>query len=128
MDQILAENEFYKVHSISENVYLIDKRYKNDVKVGKYLDSFYGDPHGAIISQDGEYLVVFGDHIYIYLFEKEINYIIEVYRYDNYVCTVYQDIINDKGFNFFRFVAYDENDQLGIFKMNINDRIPIKIK
>lgn len=127
MNKFLVENEEYKVHSIGEKVYLIDKEYSDYIKVGKYIGCFCGNPNDAIISIDNRYLIVVGDYVLIYFFEKQIALKVKVYHETNWISGVYQDKTEDGNFNFFRFVGYDENNELSLFKMNIYDRIPIKV-
>ncbi|MGB0870468.1 MAG: hypothetical protein ACPGSD_12795 [Flavobacteriales bacterium] len=118
MDKYLAENDRYKIHSICESVYLRDKNLGKH-GIGLCIDCMYSDPEGAMISQCGTYAVIFGHHLSIYNFEnqklKQVSFQLE------WIQAVHQDIIEDRSWNYFRFIAYDENDALGIFKMNVED-------
>lgn len=70
MDKHLSESEKFKVYSISENIYLKDKKSSRylDVfeKTDRYIDHHYGDPEGALISPTEDYVVVVGHGISIY--------------------------------------------------------------
>lgn len=124
-DKILAESTKYKIHSISENVYLIDKT--KNTKLGDNLDCFYDKPNDALISENEEYVVIVGDHVAIYFFESKQIIEVNILYSNNWINGLFQDISEDNSWDYFRFVAYDEDNKLCIFKMNVYDLKPIKI-
>ena len=130
MDQILAEDKRYKVYSISENVYLIDKEHRN--KDDQNIASVYGDPDSALISKDQKYIVVAGHGINIWYLDtdkpkKGLEILTDP---DNQMWTkaLHQDIVADKSWDFFRFVSYDENNKTRVFRMNVHTLTVSKIE
>jgi hypothetical protein len=120
MDKILAETDNYKLYSIADNVYLKDKKKSKTIgwdKIDIYIDVFYGDPNSGLISNNNEYVVVAGDKLVIYNIINDV-YLIPSQFSDNWVSGLFQDIGDDRDWKYFRFVSYDGEDKLKIFRID----------
>lgn len=121
--RILAEDNKYKVYSVYESVYLIDKYNQN--KSHKFIAWIYGDPKGAIISKDQKYIVVSGYGISIYYLDEQLGES-QLSFFDDpdnskYTCGLHQNEIDDKSLNFFRFVSYNDKQEPRVFRMNAHN-------
>jgi len=128
----LAESVDYKVYAICESVYLKNKntsKKQNDFcKEDIFITWHYGDPNDAIILASEKYIIVSGCGLTIYDIEKEIeNHILE--EPNNIVWTngLHQDEMDDPN-NEFRFIRYNDSNNLRVYKMNVKTLEQIEIE
>lgn len=126
----IAENETYKVYSIYESVYLKEKKSTDNLegfsKKDKYIAHHYGDPNDGIITED--YVIVSGCGISIY----DLKNGIEKHFYDNpdnifWTNGIHQDGQDDYHTEF-RFITWNSENKLRVFKMNIPTEICIELE
>ncbi len=116
----IAENQKYKVYSLDESVYLKEKNTfenQNDYsKNDKFIAYHYGNPNNGIITD--YYVIISGYGISVYdlkngtekhFFDGENNW---------WTNGVHQDEKDDYKSEF-RFVSWNSEDKLRVFKMNI---------
>lgn len=117
----IAENEKYKVYSLDENVYLKEKKFfKNHNKFSKkdkFIGCHYGNPNDGMIIED--YVVVSGCGISIFNLKNGIEN--HYYSDENekfWTNAIHQESEDDYNTEF-RFVTWNSDNQLRVFKMNI---------
>lgn len=132
--EYLAESEHYKVMSEWESVEL---HFKNSERRPAQIGDFYGDPAGAFISRTEKYIVMFGCGIIIYRIQEpftDYNYntpnlqYAEFHRYPGdiwwvesaYECTSDDGDADDLNNPLFRFVMYNDDGKVGVYRMNID--------
>lgn len=54
--RIIDETDLFKLYSIYENTYLLDKQTKSEM----FLGEFYGDPSCGLISKNNDYCIIGG--------------------------------------------------------------------
>ena len=126
--RVLAESKNFKVYSLEESIYLRDKRLipadEEFSKKDKFVDSHYGNPTGAIFihPENEKFIAISGCGISIFSIEngKVSNFLNEKddLRYTN---GIHQDLLDDQILEF-RFVGYNESNELRVFKMNIESK------
>lgn len=128
----LFEDDKYKIYSHFEYVYLKDKSSCHVLDDWKKADDssigwIYGEPTGALILNK-RFAVVVGSGIYIYDITngKLKEYYNEPDRI-KWIETVYQEY-SDKINEEFRFVAFNDNDDLRVFRFNIKNEQLEEIK
>lgn len=121
----LAESGNFKVYSIYDNAYIKDKRKSKTLskfdKDDKFIQSIYGEPNGAIIMPKEDKVIIVGSGIYIYDIQTEK--VTEYFNEPNdirWIDSIYQNE-QDDWLNEFRIVAFNENNQLRIFRYLINE-------
>lgn len=119
----LFEDDRFKIYSHCEYVYLKDKmtcllqddwEKDDDTSIGW----IYGEPTGALILNK-RFIVVVGSGIYIYdITNGKLQEYYNEPDHIKWIETVYQDY-SDKFNEEFRFVAFNDNDELRVFRFNI---------
>ena len=119
--KFIAENEKYKVYSLDESIYLKEKKLSANQdefsKDDKFIGCHYGNPNDGIISQN--YVIVSGCGISIY----DLNTGIEKHHFMDGNERLWTNGIHkeekDNYHTEFRFVSWNSENKLRVFKMNI---------
>lgn len=126
MDKILNESENYKLYSIDESVYLKNKRSLSPQEIQVFssldifVDSIYGNPNTGLISGDEKYVVIGGESLVVYNIENKISNPVLNERI-SWIYGIFQDISEDQSWDYFRFVSYNQQNNLSIFRINCSD-------
>ncbi len=119
--QFIAENEKYKVYSSYEDVYLKEKKachHQDEFsEKDRCIGSHYGDPNDGIITEN--YVIVSGHGILIYdLKNHKEKHVLNSAKNEHWTNAIHQDMFDDYHTEF-RFVSYNSENKLRVFKMNI---------
>jgi len=117
----ITENEKYKVYSLDESIYLKEKSLFGNQdefsKKDKFIGHHYGNPNDGIITES--HVIVSGCGISIYDIKKQK----EKHLFTDENNRIWTNGIHQEGeddyHTEFRFVSYNSENKLRVFKMNI---------
>ena len=126
MINYLAESAAYKVYAIYESVYLKEKPTSDTQDGFSEADQFiawhYGDPTSAIVLPTGKHIIVAGCGLSLYDTERrEEAHILDEPDKILWTNALHQDSLDDMNCEF-RFVAFNKDDVMRVFKMNVSTR------
>jgi len=117
----IAENEKFKVYSLDESIYLKKKNLLNNnnkfSKKDKFIGHHYGNPNDGIITD--KYVIVSGCGICIYDLKAETENHYFTDEKDRYWTNGIHQEGEDDYHTEFRFVSWNSENKLRVFKMNI---------
>lgn len=117
----IAENKKYKVYSLDENIYLKEKSLLSNnnkySKKDKFIGFHYGNPNNGIITEN--YVIVSGCGISIYNLKKKTESHYFANENETYWTNGIHQEDGDDCHTEIRFVSYNHENKLRVFKMNI---------
>ncbi len=132
MIQFLTKNENFKVYSIYENIYLKHKfksRKHTDFDEKDFLMAVhYGDPNGALILPSEEFAIISGCGLSIFDIKNQKDYhILDDPERITWTNGLHQDGQDDQNKEV-RFVSWNSENQLRIFKIDLESKIVTEIE
>ena len=124
-DRILFENEAFRLYSIYEDVYLLNKSLKAALSQSAQPDiviaSIYGDPDSGLIAWNNAFVALAGCGLSLYFLETGESYSIGA-QADNTLWTegIYQSAEDEV--HFVRFTAYTKDNKIRVHRLNVLSR------
>ena len=119
--KFIAENEKYKIYSLDESIYLKEKKNSDShdkfSKKDKFIGHHYGNPNDGIITEN--YVIITGCGISIYDLKNGTDKHLLTDENDRYWTNGIHQEGEDDYHTEFRFVSFNSNNKLRVFKMNI---------
>lgn len=124
-ERILFENDAFRLYSIYEDAYLLNKLSKDELLQNSQpvivVASIYGDPDSGLIAWNNAFAAIAGCGLTLYFLETGESYSIGAEADDTFWTEgIYQS--EEDEVNFVRFTAYTKDNKIRVHRLNVLNR------